>query len=268
MQAGQQPAGGDASQEGADTAYRKVFVGGLPWATSTDSLRAYFAQFGEITEAVVIVDRQTGRSKGYGFTTFASADAAARAVVDPNPVIDGRRANCNLAYIGAKRRDDGLQHNPGYQGQQNYSQGYSGYGQYQQAYQYPYGYAQQYPAQYAMAGYGDLAAQQRGFATAAAAGQPQQAYGQYGQQWPFGTAFANQPGQQQIAQIQQQQGQQGQAGQGGQGGQQQGQGGQGQPQPDQQQLQQAPISASNPQQQGQQLPPAGAQVQQPSVQAQ
>jgi RNA recognition motif-containing protein len=50
-----------------DTTYTKVFVGGLAWETGRETMRAYFEQFGEILEAVVITDRQTGRSKGYGF---------------------------------------------------------------------------------------------------------------------------------------------------------------------------------------------------------
>ncbi|KAJ6387626.1 hypothetical protein OIU78_017356 [Salix suchowensis] len=53
-----------------DTTYTKIFVGGLPWETRSDSLQRYFEQFGEIKEAVVIIDRSTGRSKGYGFVTF------------------------------------------------------------------------------------------------------------------------------------------------------------------------------------------------------
>ena len=52
-----------------DTRYRKIFVGGLPYHTTDDSLRDYFAVFGDIEEAVVITDRQTGKSKGYGFVS-------------------------------------------------------------------------------------------------------------------------------------------------------------------------------------------------------
>ncbi|KAL8200326.1 hypothetical protein R6Q57_011665 [Mikania cordata] len=83
-----------------DTTYTKVFVGGLAWETHSETLHRYFEQFGEILEAVVITDKQTGRSKGYGFVTFRDAEAAKRACADPNPVIDGRRANCNLASLG------------------------------------------------------------------------------------------------------------------------------------------------------------------------
>ncbi|RLN39041.1 hypothetical protein C2845_PM01G28010 [Panicum miliaceum] len=66
-------------------------------------MRNYFDQFGDILEAVVITDKNTGRSKGYGFVTFWDLDAAMRACVDPVPAIDGRRANCNLASLGVQR---------------------------------------------------------------------------------------------------------------------------------------------------------------------
>lgn len=50
-----------------DTTFTKIFVGGLPYHTTDSSLRAFFERFGEIEEAVVITDRQTGKSRGYGF---------------------------------------------------------------------------------------------------------------------------------------------------------------------------------------------------------
>ncbi|KAM9404293.1 RNA-binding protein 24b isoform 2-T2 [Salvelinus alpinus] len=87
-----------------DTTYTKIFVGGLPYHTTDCSLRKYFEVFGDIDEAVVITDRQTGKSRGYGFVTMADRASADRACKDPNPIIDGRKANVNLAYLGAKPR--------------------------------------------------------------------------------------------------------------------------------------------------------------------
>ncbi|XP_059801482.1 RNA-binding protein 24 isoform X2 [Hypanus sabinus] len=87
-----------------DTTFTKIFVGGLPYHTTDASLRKYFEVFGDIEEAVVITDRQTGKSRGYGFVTMADRAAAERACKDPNPIIDGRKANVNLAYLGAKPR--------------------------------------------------------------------------------------------------------------------------------------------------------------------
>uniref|UniRef100_A0A0E0CQK8 RRM domain-containing protein n=1 Tax=Oryza meridionalis TaxID=40149 RepID=A0A0E0CQK8_9ORYZ len=83
-----------------DTTYTKVFVGGLAWETTSERLRRFYDRFGEILEAVVITDRHSGRSKGYGFVTFRDPESARKACEDPTPVIDGRRANCNLASLG------------------------------------------------------------------------------------------------------------------------------------------------------------------------
>lgn len=87
-----------------DTTFTKIFVGGLPYHTNDASLRKYFEAYGDIDEAVVITDRQTGKSRGYGFVTMTDRVAAERACKDPNPIIDGRKANVNLAYLGAKPR--------------------------------------------------------------------------------------------------------------------------------------------------------------------
>ncbi|XP_077559662.1 RNA-binding protein 38-like isoform X2 [Haemaphysalis longicornis] len=87
-----------------DTTFTKIFVGGLPYHTTDKSLRQFFESFGDIEEAVVITDRQTGKSRGYGFVTMVDRDAAERAVKEANPIIDGRKANVNLAYLGAKPR--------------------------------------------------------------------------------------------------------------------------------------------------------------------
>ncbi|GKV33372.1 hypothetical protein SLEP1_g41892 [Rubroshorea leprosula] len=105
------PSSGSSSSSGfqymnspfGDTTYTKVFVGGLAWETQSETMRRYFEQFGEILEAVVITDKNTGRSKGYGFVTFRDPEAARRACADAAPVIDGRRANCNLASLGRPR---------------------------------------------------------------------------------------------------------------------------------------------------------------------
>ncbi|XP_011147024.1 RNA-binding protein 24 isoform X2 [Harpegnathos saltator] len=87
-----------------DTTFTKLFVGGLPYHTTDKSLREHFNIYGEIEEAVVITDRQTGKSRGYGFVIMGDKPAAERACKDPNPIIDGRKANVNLAILGAKPR--------------------------------------------------------------------------------------------------------------------------------------------------------------------
>ncbi|KMZ64702.1 RNA-binding protein [Zostera marina] len=86
-----------------DTTLTKVFIGGLAWETQKETLRVHFEKYGEILEAVIISDKITGRSKGYGFVTFKEAEVAKKACEDATPVINGRRANCNLASLGARR---------------------------------------------------------------------------------------------------------------------------------------------------------------------
>jgi len=55
-----------------DTRLTKLFVGGIPYDTNDESLRDFFLEFGEIKEAVVIRDRVTSQSKGYGFVSIAA----------------------------------------------------------------------------------------------------------------------------------------------------------------------------------------------------
>ncbi|MFA9289305.1 MAG: RNA recognition motif domain-containing protein [Weeksellaceae bacterium] len=76
----------------------KLYIGNLPWSVNNDSLREMFAEFGEITDCVVISDRDTGRSKGFGFVTFSSADSAQAAIDAMNEKeIDGRKLVVNAA---------------------------------------------------------------------------------------------------------------------------------------------------------------------------
>ncbi|KZV58242.1 RNA-binding protein 24-B [Dorcoceras hygrometricum] len=95
--------GGNSIGNVVDTTLTKVFVGGLAWETPKEAMRDHFHKYGEIVEAVIISDKLTGRSKGYGFVTFKDAEAARKACEDPAPIINRRRANCNLAALGAKR---------------------------------------------------------------------------------------------------------------------------------------------------------------------
>lgn len=64
---------GNLAGQFGDTTYTKVFVGGLAWETHKDTMKKYFEQFGDILEAVVITDKATGKSKGYGFVRFHSS---------------------------------------------------------------------------------------------------------------------------------------------------------------------------------------------------
>ena len=83
----------------------KLFVGGLSWGTDDDALRDAFAEFGDVVDAKVITDRETGRSRGFGFVTFASAAEAKAAISSMDgATLDGRTINVNEAQ---DRRDDG-----------------------------------------------------------------------------------------------------------------------------------------------------------------
>ncbi|KPP71586.1 RNA-binding protein 38-like [Scleropages formosus] len=91
-----------------DTTFTKIFVGGLPYHTSDSSLRKYFEAFGDIEEAVVITDKQTGKSRGYGFVTMTDKGAAERACKDPNPVIDGLSFGAQQVHPALIQRQHGL----------------------------------------------------------------------------------------------------------------------------------------------------------------
>ncbi|MEX1052533.1 MAG: RNA-binding protein [Patescibacteria group bacterium] len=84
---------------------KKVFVGSLPWSVNNDSLKELFAAMGEIVDAVVITDRATGRSRGFGFVTFADEAAAKKAVDEMNEKeIEGRKIFVNFAKEQTERR--------------------------------------------------------------------------------------------------------------------------------------------------------------------
>jgi cold-inducible RNA-binding protein len=76
----------------------KVFVGSLSFDTDNQGLAAYFAQCGTVTSANIIMNKESGRSKGFGFVEFSS-DAEAQAAVDKlnNTELDGRTIFCDIA---------------------------------------------------------------------------------------------------------------------------------------------------------------------------
>ncbi|MDO8623584.1 MAG: RNA-binding protein [archaeon] len=69
----------------------KVYVGNLPFTVGQEELKKLFSKFGEITEATVISDKFSGRSKGFGFVTFAKKEDAEKAVAEMNEKdVEGR----------------------------------------------------------------------------------------------------------------------------------------------------------------------------------
>ncbi|XP_042023446.1 glycine-rich RNA-binding protein 2, mitochondrial-like [Salvia splendens] len=76
----------------------KLFVGGLSYSTDDTSLQEAFSQYGEVVEARVILDRETGRSRGFGFITFTSTEAASSAIqAFDGQDLHGRRVRVNYA---------------------------------------------------------------------------------------------------------------------------------------------------------------------------
>jgi RNA recognition motif-containing protein len=85
----------------------KIYVGNLSFDTSEDGLRAAFSEFGEVEEAILITDRETGRPRGFGFVTMP--DDAARAAIEAmnGKELDGRTLNVNEARAKTESRGGG-----------------------------------------------------------------------------------------------------------------------------------------------------------------
>ena len=76
----------------------KLYVGGLSFSTSDERLREVFAAAGGVESAAVVMDRDTGRSRGFGFVEMATADQAADAVKQFNgQAVDGRTLKVELS---------------------------------------------------------------------------------------------------------------------------------------------------------------------------
>lgn len=86
----------------------KIYVGNLSYNTTEDELRDYFAQFGTIADMKLIIDFNTGRSKGFGFITFAAPQDSEAAVAAANGVeIGGRKIKVNIARDDNRRSSNG-----------------------------------------------------------------------------------------------------------------------------------------------------------------
>ena len=93
-------------REKRESMSKKLFVGSLSWDTNDEGLRHAFDVHGAISEAIVISDRDTGRSRGFGFVTFEDDEAADKAVAALNGTeLDGRTIKVDVAQ--AKQRSGG-----------------------------------------------------------------------------------------------------------------------------------------------------------------
>ncbi|KAF9289371.1 hypothetical protein BGZ68_009485 [Mortierella alpina] len=125
--------GGEEEKVGKGSA--KLFIGGLSWNTTDVSLRQGFEEFGQVEDAVVVKDRETGRSRGFGFVTFSNDTEAQSAIDNLNErEFDGRTIKVDRASErapgGARGGRGGYNSAPRYNNQQQ--GGYGGNGGYQQ----------------------------------------------------------------------------------------------------------------------------------------
>jgi RNA recognition motif-containing protein len=82
---------------------KKLFVGGLPFATTTEELEKIFAEVGSVESANVITDKMTGRSRGFGFVEMATEEEAAKAIEKLNGSNVGER---NIVVAEARPREE------------------------------------------------------------------------------------------------------------------------------------------------------------------
>lgn len=87
---------------------KKLYVGNLPWTLTNDSLKELFAHIGDVAEAIVITDRASGRSKGFGFVTFVKDEDAEKAVSEMHEKeVEGRKIIVNVARPREERPGGG-----------------------------------------------------------------------------------------------------------------------------------------------------------------
>ena len=85
---------------------KKLFIGSLPFATTSDELREVFAKAGTVNEANVVTDKMTGRSRGFGFVEMASDDEADKAIKELNGTeVGGRKIFVSEARPQAPREN-------------------------------------------------------------------------------------------------------------------------------------------------------------------
>lgn len=86
----------------------KIYVGNLPYSVTDSSLESNFSEFGGVSSAKVMMDRETGRSKGFGFVEMVSAEAAQAAITGLHGMsVDGRSIVVNLARPREERSGGG-----------------------------------------------------------------------------------------------------------------------------------------------------------------
>ena len=77
-----------------------MFVGGLSWETTQESLQRYFGQYGEVIDCVVMKNSETGRSRGFGFVTFADPNKVDAVLKSGPHELDGRTVRVGKGWWG------------------------------------------------------------------------------------------------------------------------------------------------------------------------
>jgi cold-inducible RNA-binding protein len=109
----------------------KIYVGNLSYEVTDDKLNAMFTKFGAVDSATIIIDRDTGRSKGFGFVEMTDLKQAQAALAGLNETeLDGRSITVNEARPREPRRDSGGGGRGGYGGGGGRSGGGGGRGRY------------------------------------------------------------------------------------------------------------------------------------------
>jgi cold-inducible RNA-binding protein len=76
----------------------KLYVGNLPFSANDDSMKEYFSEAGTVTSSAVVVDRETSRSRGFGFVEMSTEEEASKAILTFNgKEMDGREIKVSLA---------------------------------------------------------------------------------------------------------------------------------------------------------------------------
>ena len=103
----------------------KIYVGNLPYSVTDASLKSNFAEFGDVASAKVMMDRDTGQSKGFGFVEMSSPESAQAAISALNGLsVDGRRIVVSLARPREERSAPGAYSATGYRASNRPDVGY------------------------------------------------------------------------------------------------------------------------------------------------
>lgn len=85
----------------------KIYVGNLSYDTTTEDLESFFSQYGEFEDVKLITDRETGRSKGFAFITFANQSDAQSSLASDGSEFKGRKIRVNMAREDDRKRGGG-----------------------------------------------------------------------------------------------------------------------------------------------------------------